>query len=92
MHNSTHEDLVSIRSAMANYQAWFQQTLEQSYTVAEIVEHLHHYLNLHFWYYTNNPAQMPEKIEQIFAIENRLRQDFFSRTQVFSAGLSTAEN
>jgi len=92
MHDSTHEDLVSVRSAMDNYQAWFQHTLEQPYTVAEMVANLHHYLNLHFWYFGNNPAQLPEKMQRIFSIENRLVQDFFSRTQVFSAGLAIAEN
>ncbi|HOZ61879.1 MAG TPA: hypothetical protein PK914_07135 [Smithellaceae bacterium] len=92
MNDTTHEDLVSVRSAMDNYLAWFQQTLEQPYTVAEMVENLHHFLELHFWYYSNNPAQVPEKMQRIFAIENRLRQDFFSRTRVFSAGLAVAEN
>ena len=92
MHDTTHEDLVSVRLAMDNYLAWFQQTLEQRYTVAEMVENLHHFLDLHFWYYSNNPAQLPEKMQRIFAIENRLRQDFFSRTRAFSAELDVAEN
>lgn len=92
MPETTHEDLISVRSAMDNYLAWFQQTLEQPYTVSEMVANLYNYLCLHFWYYSNNPDQAPEKLHRIFAIENRLRQDFFSRTRVFSAGLAVAEN
>lgn len=92
MPETTREDLISVRSAMDNYLAWFQQTLDQPYTVSEMVANLYNYLCLHFWYYSNNPAQAPEKLQRIFAIENRLRQDFFNRTRVFSAGLAVAEN
>lgn len=44
MPETTREDLISVRSAMDNHLAWFEQALEQPYTVAEMVENLHHFL------------------------------------------------